>query len=104
MAGLGVSGSLYGYAFWSYFGGMVNMQIKDVPVEIRDQLADTARTEGKSLQNYLLGVLTEQAEFTRNTALLAGLPLAGSTATPADVVAAVRASRDGGTPTFDAPA
>ena len=49
---------------------MVAVQIRDVPDEVRDALAERARSQGQSLQAFLLAVLQEEARRTRNLALL----------------------------------
>lgn len=45
--------------------------VRDVPDEVRDQLAAQARERGQSLQAYLLTLLHRQAAFSRNRDLLA---------------------------------
>lgn len=49
---------------------MVALQIRDVPDEVRDILADRARQLGQSLQAYLLSLVTAEAERANNLALL----------------------------------
>jgi predicted nucleic acid-binding protein len=49
---------------------MVALQIRDVPDEVRDVLAERARARGQSLQAFLLSVLREEARRSRNLALL----------------------------------
>lgn len=78
----------------------VVITIRDVPQEVRDQLAEDARSRGQSLQAYLLSVLCRQAAFGRNRSLLAEIEAdlgrmggAGSAAPDsADVLAAERAA------------
>lgn len=53
-------------------GDTVAIQIRDVPVEWRDALAARAKTEGRSMQAYLLDVLERQARHARNIDLLDG--------------------------------
>jgi antitoxin FitA len=48
----------------------VVLTIRDVPDEVKDALARDARTRGQSLQAFLLGILTRQAEFSRNRQVL----------------------------------
>ncbi|GAA1146468.1 hypothetical protein GCM10009583_15490 [Ornithinicoccus hortensis] len=48
----------------------MTITIRDVPDETRQALADRARTEGKSLQSYLLAVLEQEAGFQRNRQIL----------------------------------
>lgn len=50
---------------------MVALQIRDVPDEVRDTLAERARERGQSLQAFLLGVVEAEARRARNTSLLA---------------------------------
>lgn len=49
---------------------MIALQIRDVPEEVRDALAQRARARGQSLQSFLLSVVQEEARRSRNTALL----------------------------------
>jgi hypothetical protein len=48
----------------------VALQIRDVPEDIRDALADLARQRGQSLQTFLLALVAREARFARNVALL----------------------------------
>jgi plasmid stability protein len=43
----------------SYYAGMVALTIRNVPDEVRDELAARAARSGRSLQEYLASVLTE---------------------------------------------
>ncbi|GAA0933477.1 MULTISPECIES: hypothetical protein [Streptomyces violaceusniger group] len=49
---------------------MVALQIRDVPDEVRDILAERARQLGQSLQGYLLDLVKHEAERAGNVALL----------------------------------
>ncbi|MBI0317607.1 hypothetical protein JBF12_32460 [Streptomyces javensis] len=49
---------------------MVALQIRDVPDEVRDILAERARQLGQSLQGYLLDLVKNEAERAGNVALL----------------------------------
>lgn len=49
---------------------MVALQIREVPEEVRDVLAARARAQGRSLQAYLLEVITNEARRSRNAAIL----------------------------------
>lgn len=49
---------------------MVALQIRDVPDEVRDILADRAQQLGQSLQAYLLHLVTDEAARANNIALL----------------------------------
>ena len=44
----------------------VALQIRDVPDDVRDVLADEARRRGQSVQAYLLGVVEREARVLRN--------------------------------------
>lgn len=44
-------------------GAMPSVQIKDVPVHVHAVLRRRAAAEGKSLQEYLLGLLVEQTRI-----------------------------------------
>jgi hypothetical protein len=78
---------------------MVALQIRDVPEEVRDALAERARARGQSLQAFLLAVIQDEARRSRNRALLdrfAGRS-DGSQLDPeaaADAIAQARADRD----------
>ena len=50
----------------------VALQIRDVPEDIRDALAELARSRGQSLQSFLLALVRREARFARNLALLHG--------------------------------
>jgi hypothetical protein len=49
----------------------VTMTIRDVPEDVREALTRAARMRGQSLQAFLLGMLRQQAAFSRNAELLA---------------------------------
>lgn len=49
---------------------MVALQIRDVPDDIRDALANRAAARGQSLQAFLLAVVTDEARRSTNVALL----------------------------------
>lgn len=49
---------------------MVAMQIRDVPDDVRQALAERARARGQSLQAFLLWLVEEEAHRSRNLALL----------------------------------
>ncbi|WP_034515660.1 FitA-like ribbon-helix-helix domain-containing protein [Actinomyces slackii] len=49
---------------------MVALQIRNVPDDVRDALAERARARGESLQAYLLDVVTREARCHRNVELL----------------------------------
>ncbi|MGI5492786.1 hypothetical protein [Microtetraspora malaysiensis] len=49
---------------------MVAIQIRDVPAEVRDALAEQANARGMSLQGLLLELVTTEARRSRNLAIL----------------------------------
>ena len=44
----------------------VSLQIRNVPEEVRDRLAERAREKGMSVQAYLLELVEREARFSRN--------------------------------------
>jgi hypothetical protein len=77
----------------------VALQIRDVPEQVRDQLAAQARAKGQSLQAYLLDLITEEVRRGRNLAILARFDgrADGTTdeaGTTAAEIGAMRAERD----------
>ena len=79
-------------------GCMVLIQIRDVPEDVRDELARKAAAAGQSMQSYLLGELTKLAERPSMAEIVrraqARAKASRSTVTMNDAVAAVRATRD----------
>lgn len=78
---------------------MVALQIRDVPDDVRQSLAELAAARGQSLQSYLLTLVTDEARRSTNLALLSrfGARQDGSVMSAADAVAALdeaRADRD----------
>ena len=49
---------------------MVALQIRDVPDEVRQRLADQAAARGQSLQTFLLTLVTDEARRSANLAVL----------------------------------
>lgn len=49
---------------------MVALQIRDVPEEVRAELAERARAQGQSLQAFLLALVEQEARRSRNLPLL----------------------------------
>lgn len=49
---------------------MTAIQIRDVPTEVRDQLAVLARARGQSLSAYLRDVIIREARFAKNVRLI----------------------------------
>ena len=78
---------------------MVSIQVRDVPEQVRDTLAEMARARGQSMQAYLLALLEEDARRARNVVLLRELRQAkgGYVAVPAETteeLREIRAERD----------
>jgi hypothetical protein len=78
---------------------MVSIQVRDVPEQVRDTLAEVARSRGQSMQAYLLGLLEEDARRARNLVLLrqvraAGAGYAGAPGESAAEIGAIRGERD----------
>jgi len=76
----------------------VALQIRDVPDDIRDLLAEQARTRGQSMQAYLLALVTREARlgakadmFFQTSDIRIDLERSGF-----DPVAIIREGRDGG--------
>lgn len=76
---------------------MTAIQIRDVPDEVRDVLAERARQTGQSLSAYLRGVVVREAKFAENARLIDEIRdwpgNAGFTST--DVIDALDAGRRG---------
>lgn len=77
---------------------MGNLQIKDVPPELHDELRRRARANGQSLRDYVLGVLQEEVGYMTLDEWLdfVGTLPPARPARPGDLTAAesVRAARD----------
>jgi hypothetical protein len=74
---------------------MVALQIREVPEDVRDTLAERARGRGQSLQAFLLALVEQEARRSRNRALLdrfAGRN-DGTRLDPGDAAEAVRQAR-----------
>lgn len=52
---------------------MVALQIRDVPEDVRDVLAERASARGQSMQAFLLGLVQAEAQRARNAVVLARL-------------------------------
>jgi hypothetical protein len=76
---------------------MVALQIREVPAEVRDTLADTARGRGQSLQAYLLELVQTDARRARNAQALERFARRrdGARLSAEEVTAAVEAGRRG---------
>lgn len=53
-----------------YYPGVVAIQIRNVPDDIRAALVDNAKAKGQSLQAYLLDLLREEAAWSVNGEVL----------------------------------
>lgn len=53
-----------------YNACMVALQIRDVPDDVRESLADLAAARGQSMQAFLLALVTDEARRSTNLALL----------------------------------
>ncbi len=78
---------------------MVALQIRDVPDDVRQILADSAARRGQSLQAFLLNLVTEEANRVGNATMLTGFAQRqdGSSLTGSDlsrVIDQFRAERD----------
>lgn len=78
---------------------MVSIQVRDVPEQVRDTLAEVAQSRGQSMQAYLLALLEEDARRARNVMLLrqvrqTGGGYAAASGETADELGAIRAERD----------
>ena len=78
---------------------MVALQIRDVPEDVRDTLVERARSQGQSLQAFLLALVEAEARRSRNRAVLARFDSRSdgsrvSAAETADELRALRAERD----------
>lgn len=74
---------------------MPSIQVKDVPDDVHATLRRRAADAGQSLQEYLLGQLTEDARTPTLGELFDRIEQrSGGRFTAADAVAAVRADRD----------
>ena len=74
---------------------MVALQIRDVPDDVRDTLAELARVRGQSLQAFLLSIVLNEARRSANAALLERFSERsdGSRLEPAEIVTALDEAR-----------
>lgn len=75
----------------------IALQIRDVPLEVRDAIAEQARREGQSVQSYLLKLVEREARLLQNAAAFErtrGLRVAIRPG--ADPVSIIREGRDDG--------
>lgn len=78
---------------------MVNIQVRDVPEDLRNTLATAAKERGQSMQAYLMTLLEEAGRRTRSVAMLRRLDSMGGgyAGTDSDAVSEIaeqRAERD----------
>lgn len=80
---------------WRYYGVMPSVQIKDVPADVHAELRRRAAKAGKSLQEYLLGRLSEEARTPSLEELFDRIERGegGGSVPLAEAVAAIRAER-----------
>lgn len=76
-----------------YTGSMVALQIKNVPQEQRDALAERAISKGQSLQAYLRELIEREARFASNVDLARNFAVEGFSVTSDDIVEAARAAK-----------
>lgn len=74
----------------------VNMQIRNVPEEVRDRIAERAASKGQSIQAYLLEMVEREARFAGNAATFDITSGLRTSVTVDDMVDVVRESRDNG--------
>jgi len=78
---------------------MVALQIRDVPDDVRDTLIERARSQGQSLQAFLLSPVEAEAQRSRHRAILTRFDSRSdgsriSAAETADELGTLRAERD----------
>ena len=75
----------------------IALQIRDVPVEVRDAIAEQARRQGQSVQSYLLRLVEREARLLKNADLFDRTATLRVTLAPsADPVEIIREGRDRG--------
>jgi plasmid stability protein len=75
----------------------VALQIRDVPEEVRDALAEAAAARGQSMQAYLLALVAEEARVARAASIFDDLaPYRVVIPPELDAAAIIREGRDGG--------
>jgi antitoxin FitA len=75
----------------------VALQIRDVPEEVRDALAEAAAERGQSMQAYLLNLVSDEARRRRNADVFDRLARHRVTIPPGlDAVGIIREGRDHG--------
>ena len=79
-----------------YYACMVALQIRDVPEDVRDTLVDRARSQGQSLQRYLLALVEAEARRSGNRSVLARFSgrSDGSRVAPGETAEELTALRD----------
>jgi antitoxin FitA len=78
-----------------YNACMVALQIRDVPEDVRQTLAERAASRGQSLQSFLLKLVTDEAGRSANTEILTRFANRkdGSSLSTADLARAVGQAR-----------
>ncbi len=75
----------------------IALQIRDVPIEVRDAIAEQARRQGQSVQSYLLRLVEREARLLKNADLFDRTATLRVTLSPsADPVEIIREGRDRG--------
>ena len=75
----------------------VALQIRDVPEDVRDIIAERAKAGGLSMQAYLLAMVQREAKLARNARMFDDLaPYRVAIPPEFDPVAIIREGRDGG--------
>lgn len=74
---------------------MVALQIRDVPDDVRQTLADSASRRGQSLQSYLLKLVTDEAGRSANATMLSRFAnrIDGSSLSAADLTLVIEQAR-----------
>jgi hypothetical protein len=75
----------------------VALQIRDVPEDVRDAIAEIAASRGQSMQAYLLEMVGREAQLLRNMKEFERLaPYRAKVPVADEIVAIIREGRDGG--------
>lgn len=74
---------------------MVNITIRDVPADVRDELAKRAKMRGQSTQEYLWNLLTSLAQRPDKAEVLARIEKRALTIGPIDVMSYLDRTDDG---------
>ena len=74
----------------------VSLQIRNVPEDVRDRLAERAKDQGKSVQAYLLELVEREARFGQNAAMFDRTAPARKPIPPGWIEGTVQEGRDRG--------